>query len=190
MKRFSWIRFVIAAICWICATNAVWSQSEPESAKASLQLQSLKDTIVIPLGSSISVNYRHDPKTYRKQVLEAVLDSAVVLAGDTVEVKYIDRIGVVREDMHEAGKVTLWVSLISIVGFYLAVILLIVLPSSSILFFLAVITAILFGIPATLAFPAGVIVGVILLLKSEKYYPIGYKWRLRTRKAQPKLPKR
>lgn len=168
--------------------SPLMAQSEPESGDGSLLLQSQRETIEIPVGSYIDVNYRHDSRIYRGEHLQAVMDSTVVLSGDTVQIKYIDRIAVKREKLHKAGKITLFSSIGAVLLFWFLVACLFAFYLNPALMFITGLLLVLVAIPASLAMPTGIIVGIVLLAVSTKIFQLGYNWKLSTRPKKSNLP--
>ncbi|MEY3442191.1 MAG: hypothetical protein RLZZ519_472 [Bacteroidota bacterium] len=184
MKRWLLFRLVFCA-AWLWSPEGfLFAQTEPESASGTLLLQSARDTIEIPVGSSLTVNYRHDPRTYRKQRLEVVMDSSLVISGDFVDIKYVDRIAVKDETLYEAGKVTLLVSIGVILAFWFFLACMFAFYLVPALFFVAALLLVIVAIPASLAMPAGLIVGIILMAVGKKHYQLGYQWKLGTRMSK------
>ncbi|MBP6722011.1 MAG: hypothetical protein KA239_06805 [Bacteroidia bacterium] len=181
MKRWLFIRLVFFAAWFWTSANGLFAQTEPESATGTLLLQSARDTIEVPVGSALTVNYRHDPRTYRDQRLDVVMDSALIISGDFVDLKYIDRIGVQRKDLHKAGKITLIASVASILAFWFLLACVFAFYMNPALLFVTALLLVLVSIPATLAMPTGLIVGIVLLAVSTKFYHLGYQWKLGTR---------
>lgn len=181
MKRWLLFRLLVCAIGFCGPAEVILAQTEPESASGTLLVQSSRDTIEIPIGSSLTVNYRHDPHTYRHQRLDVVMDSSLVISGDFVDIRYIDRISVKDRDLYKAGKVTLWVSIAVTLAFWFLLACMFALYMVPGLFFVAVLLFIIVAIPAILAMPAGLIVGIVLLVVGNKHYQLGYQWKLGTR---------
>ena len=188
MKTRASIFFRICLALFGSWASPLMAQSEPESGAGSLLVQSQRETIEIPVGSYMDVNYRHDSRTFRGEHLEAVMDSTVVLSGDTVQIKYIDRIAVKREKLHKAGKITLFASIGAVLLFWFLVACLFAFYLNPALMFITGLLLVLVAIPASLAMPTGIIVGIVLLAVSTKVFQLGYNWKLSTRPQKPNLP--
>jgi hypothetical protein len=160
------------------------AQSQPESSSSALVLQSTSGTskVEFPPGATIGVKYTIDPRTFKGMHINEVLENAVILNGDTVELQYIERITARKEGFHRAGnKLLLW-SLFTVLAFLL------VLSLSAILLFqpilLGVMLVILF-IPLSLAFPTGIILGIVFLAIAHKTYRLTRDWTASTRVRKP-----
>ncbi len=183
MKNTALIICLLILVVTVCTSLGAMAQSEPESANGTLYIQSQNGTrdVEVPVGSSVNVRYRHNPIKYRGMPLQAVFDSSVVLGPDTVGIQFIDEIGVRREKIHKAGNKVFWASTIIIAAWIaIAVIATVTAISGPAPIYALFIVLSILSIPAALAFPIGLIVGITLLATSVKKYSLYHDYKLST----------
>ena len=186
----------LLACLWILVTllagsGAAFAQSEAEGSEGTLYIQSKNggSDVAVPSGRSVDIKYRHNPKLYRKLVLNEVRDTSVVLGADTVGIQFIDEIGVRREKLHRAGTMVFWGSVIAILAFYLLALAGLALSySSGGLGLIFLILTVLLAIPAGAAMPGGLIAGIVLLAVAYKRYSMYKDYQLSS-KPSPVVPK-
>jgi hypothetical protein len=183
MKNTALIICLLILVVIVCTSPAALAQSEPESGNGTLYIQSQTGgrDVEVPVGSSVNVRYRHNPIKYRSVPLQAVFDSSVVLGPDTVGIQFIDEIGVRREKLHKAGSKVFWASVIIIAVWiaFAVIATLIAISAPAPIYALFSVLSIL-SIPAGLAFPIGLIVGITLLATSVKKYSLYHDYKLST----------
>ncbi len=190
MKTFNkymqfFARPALASLClFMLLSLRAMGQTEPEAGKGSLYIQSIggTQTVQVPTGTSLSVRYRNSPHVYRGIKLNGVLDSAAVFGPDTVGTKYVEELVVRRDRMHKAGSKILLASTIILLLFVAAALLAgLTAFSFGPLFIIAYAAILILAIPASLAFPTGLIIGIVLLAISQKHYRMYRDWRLLTK---------
>lgn len=166
-------------MAWIVVWGGLPAQSEPESSTEGvlLQSQSGKKDVMVPVGTRMNVNFRQDQRTYRGMVLQAVTDSAMVLDGDTVEPRYILRIGLEHNSIGRMGKNLTLVSIAVILTMFLLIILAVLFFFNPAAFLVIGVLIILLGLPFILAFPLGLVVGIILWAVGSSKYHLGAAWK-------------
>jgi hypothetical protein len=181
MNRVFYILLIGLLAC--LPNTGVWAQSQAESAEGSIELQSNEGqkSVTIPVQSKIHIKYTVDPRHYGNKTLDAVLDTSVVISGTRVGVQYLDEITVRNEGRFKTGKHLFWISIGIFLGFILFLVVLAAMSITAIgtIILLAVLT-ILLGIAASVAMPAGVITGIVLMAISSKTYHLHKDWKVVT----------
>ena len=168
--------FLVAGL--LLLVGGAMAQTEAESSAEGILLQSQngKPDVLIPVGSRMSVDFRQDRRT-RKVVLEAVTDSAMVLSGDTVDPKYLLRVEIGRGKLGQIGKVLTLVSTGTILAMVILVTLAVALYLNASALLVIGVLIILLALPFVLAFPIGLILGIVLWAIGSKQYHLGWAWK-------------
>jgi hypothetical protein len=183
MKNTQFILTCLLLLCSSLLGSVAKAQSEPESASGSLELQSRIGTrvVTVPAHTEVGVKYTVNNRMYHRLTLDAVLDSAVVLSGDTVGVEYLEILSVRKEKQYRQGRTIVLISVIVTVAFYAALALSVLLVfgngffSGGLLIGLTVL-----GILAGLAMPGGLTAGIVLMAMARKAYNLKREYNLRT----------
>lgn len=177
LTRFSFI----ACLFMLLRPFSMQAQGEAENAQGSLTLQSEdgRRTVKLKEGAPIAVKYTIDPRTFRDLRLDAVMDSSVVISGDTVEFHYLDHLVIRDQKLYSAGKKVLLASLVVSFLFYLLVLATVLAAANpgAIMFILGIALVVL-AIPTVVAMPGGIIAGAVMMGVASKTYQLRRNWRL------------
>ncbi len=188
------IQLIVLVVVWALGfmQTAVYAQSEAESASGGLVLSSQKEGIetTVKVGRTIHVKYTTDRRTFPNKQLNGVTPTQVVLSGDTIGIDYIQSVSLRDEHKYSSGRKVLLASLIVTLAFYLVTLLGVgLLFGNAALGVVFLVLAIILAIPASVAMPAGLIIGLVLMAKASKTYDRARGWKIATQAAPPASPK-
>jgi len=167
--------------------SAALAQTEAEAASDALVLSSQKEGVEtsVKVGRTINVKYTTDPRRFSNKRLDGVTATQVILSGDTIGLEYVQSVSVRNEKKYATGRKVLLASIIVTAACYLAAIVGIgLLFSATAVAAIFLVIATILAIPASVAMPAGFIVGLVLMGKASNTYDRKRGWKISTRVAQ------